>query len=265
MPGKGPKKSAATAKKLLKGHSLRVILHPHPGHMEAQVEGFELRHVIMDGDKFWGITSSAVSLAFHGNPEFDLTKPGCYAYCNYADMVLNGSHLSGYTRIINAGSYSKIEFIAVPDFELIWESGAKGSVADVRKAVAKGRRLKIAFHDAEGYWNLHPVCMPLVYVDRDNFRLDTEMDAYPEIVRHTDQIGRLAKDFIREAKEKQEDFASGKITHAWGELRNVPYRSAYYFFWDNNRFVHDPSPSKNDSDGKLITEAYERLLVFAEL
>lgn len=151
----GPRIEPATVNRLLNGESLRVVLVPDPSepqNVPEITESLELRHILIDGDKFWGITSpvhSSFGVTIVGAHAPD--EPCFYAYSNYAGIVVNASPSRQYARVYRARAYREMTFVAAPNYRLVWDSGVDGDVGAVRDAVREGRKLKIALLDHENY------------------------------------------------------------------------------------------------------------------
>ena len=232
---------SATAPDILKNGDLRVVLHPGV-HDVNGVEWFELPHIVISGDKFFGISESAASHDFQeGHPEFDLSTPASYAYNNYADIVFNSNALAGLTRIYTAAAYDLIRFVSMPRFEIIWEYG-DADVSPIREAVEQGRALRIALKDEHGIWNVHPVCMPLVWFEEDRFLLDTVKSAYPDSLRNPERIAGITKGLIDFAKVHFPDYASGRNNYGAAAISNAEYWSTFYQVYADGTYKHYAKP-----------------------
>ena len=256
-----------TTEDLLRGDSLRVVLVPDPAapHNYPEItESLELSHVIIDGDRFWGITSRVHgSFGIPGIEGRAADEPCCYAYSNYAGIVVNASKSWDFLRIYDSNSYKKMEFIALSDCRLVWESGKTESMGELREAITKGRRLKVGLLDDDGLWNLHPVHQPTIRNESEYFELFTDDNAYPEVFRNSQvmtELGTRINGLLEGLEKKgQRDLADNRCFH----IKN----SRYYSCWNivtSSGLSRRVKPIPECGDSPFYAQPYRSLRVFAE-
>ena len=196
-----------TSEDLLQGGSLRVILVPDPSrpHNNPEItESLELSNIVIDKDKFWGITSSLHSpQGIAEVPRDALLQPCVYAYSNYTTIVVNGSRAWNFIRVNQTKAYTKIEFVVIANYRLVWERGANEDVGELRRAIMSARRVKIALLDQEGFWNIHLVHQPTIVNGKDHFELFTDSDCYPDCLRQTAAMMALGQKLDLEMQDRQ--------------------------------------------------------------
>ena len=258
---------SVTASDLLNGHSLRVVLaSPVPGRRDANalVESLDLCHVVIDGERFWGKTASAG--APQGIPGDTAQTPYCgcaYAFCDDAGYVVHSSPLWDSCRLIASREFAPIEFVAIPDFRLVWEWGGTGDMTTLRAAIVSGRLIKVALLDHDNIWNIHPVHQPTIRNHEAYFELFTDDDAYPALLRSADAVARIAE-ASKDARETRAgpDIDSGSESSAIRLDGTVPY-SAWHIIASDGRYLRGRPAARSESG--YLGRRYRALKVFAEV
>ena len=259
-----PRIEPATVERLLNGESLRVVLVPDPSqpHNFPEItESLELRHILIDRDKFWGITSpvhSSFGVVIDG--EHAPEEPCFYAYSNYAGIVVNASPSRQYARVYRDRAYREMTFVAAPNYRLVWESGVDGNVGAVRAAVREGKKLKIAMLDHENYWNIDPVHRPIVATGNDDFELVTDYASYPLGLRLSANVLALEKrvNALFAPSEGEEDTGAGGML-----IDNGGYHWCWRIATSDGRSRTAPGRGPFSSQD-LVDTHYKTLKVFAE-
>lgn len=230
---------------LLNGMSLRVVLHPDTAwqtDFPDMLETVELRHVLIDGSRFIAKTSPLHAL--HYKFEYDLKRSYAYAYCNFANVVLNSSPVSGLLRAYRSSAYKEIHFLLRDTHECVWEHAKDKSVESVEEAIRAGKSLKIALHDSDDLWNIHPVHMPSFFVGRNFFELFTEQDALPVALRNFDVL-----------KEIEAQLVDMKAVI----FRDPEFYSTFFTVRSDGTYLRGGVVLKDDA-----RRTYKALMVFAE-
>ena len=249
--------NVVSAEQLMMNPDLRVVLYPGPHDING-VEWFELPHVIIDEERYWGIGFSSAAQDFlTGLEGLDISTGCAYSYNNFTDLVFSSNHNNKLTRFYTASSYDRIDFIATDRFKLIWEYGVTGSVGLLREAVKKGCALRVLFQDHLGMWNIHPVHMPIIHLEDDTFKLHTPKDAYPGIMRDSNEMHRFSE-YLSSMAHTNEEFASGATKYVHAVANNVGYWSTFYEFAQDGNYKHSPAP------GNEIDLQYKSLKIFSE-
>ncbi|MCW9039107.1 MAG: hypothetical protein OQJ76_01315, partial [Rhodospirillales bacterium] len=177
---------------LLAAKDLKVILYPDTRREnQPDVEYYDLSHVVIDGDRFWGAFRSVHSsrgLAMGAEaqseeiPQVHEGVPSGYAYSNYYRFCINYSYLQNVSRVYEDVAYSKLRFIAAGLFEEVWRRGDALDMSRLYDKVEQGKRFKVIMRDENGFTSIHPVHTPEVYVEKNMFIFDTEADALPNAI-----------------------------------------------------------------------------------
>lgn len=250
---------------ILSGASIRAVLHPRPDvqfYFPNMIEAFDLCHVILKDDKFFGKTAASHAIASTFG-EYDMTTAFSYAYSNHYSYVVNSNYIESDARLYNKNVYKKIEFIPVDNHELIWDSNKNTSVNLVKDAITKGRGLKIALLDSEGYWNIHPIHKPSFHIKNNDFELFTDQDAIPDFFRDRERLdlleevmkGILKKSLLEHSPKNLRDV----FDNAGFNLTEPTFYSTFYTVWSNGEYLR----AKSDLD-EATPEHYESLKVFAD-
>src|SRR3972149_3509184 len=134
--------------KLLNGASLRTFMIPDesiPSNFPEHIETYDLPHIIINGDYFWGKSESA----------------------HYYNADTNGITFMSKKR------YKVHSWVLKENYRLIWDSEVSKSTEEVMKAVELSFKFKIAILDSEDIWNIHPVDLPMYYTHKKTFELKT--------------------------------------------------------------------------------------------
>ena len=173
---------------ILDGCSLRTFMVPdpsiptnHPEHMES----YNLPHVIINGDMFWGKTENS-HLVYHLGKAPFTGQSYCYTnmggfFCAYSTK--EGSTKKGLVGIMRKDRYKTHEWKLVRKHRLVWDSGGDQPAEAVAEDIEAGAKFKIAMLDGEGIWNTHPVDLPMFETKSKRFELRTVWDCYPTFFR----------------------------------------------------------------------------------
>ena len=254
------------ADKLLKGSSLRIVLHPD---VRVQVdfpdmfETFELRHIILHNNEFFAKTSNIHALSYQFT-SYDMRAAYSYAYSNYVDMVVNCSQIEGLMRFYDAKSYLERCFVTVPDFRTVWEWGRDGNISEVEKAVRCGQRLKIALLDKDNFWNIHPVHMPSFYVGQNYFELFTDQDSVPLYFRYPSALRDMYTQLTDVVEKKLSDNPNLNISDIYRSsapiVENPEFYSCYYTVYPDGNYLRGAVVQMDNT-----TQQYKALKIFAEV
>ena len=246
---------------LLSGNELRVIMFPDAKlgyYTDRAIECFELPHILVDGEKFWGKSRTVCPCDFYPGLEstgWDLTLPGSYIYNNFADICITSSYLSGMMRIYPAMKYERIEFRSFQTHEVVWDSEEPDKLGEFEDALEQGRVGKIAMLDETDLWNIHTIDISQYFPDKRLFILCTEKDGYPICLRKMSSFDSLAEIIV---KTKSTKFVLGH-----------QFFSSYFKFFNNGTYT---KPLDSDSARPLPMDptwgprfGYKRLKVFARI
>ena len=252
---------------ILNGHSLRVVLYPDTNLQHNKfrlVEALNLEHILLDGEKFWAMTHTASSTGASVQEDGNIAMPTSYGYSNYADVVFNFSYLSEMARIYPSSDYSRIRFVTIPNYQLVWKHG-DSDTSKLRKCITQGCSLRVALLDEENYWNIHAVWQAIIGEENDWFEVQTHVDAFPSILRQTQYVASLSE----EINQQKRGSSDGGRTAAL--LDNVTFHSCFYrirgdglFFGhvDKSMIVDNSDPGEIKITG---ARAYRDARVFSEI
>jgi hypothetical protein len=250
---------------LLAGASLRVVLRPHRDvqiDFPDMIESFELPHITLIGDRFFAKTANRHALSFQFK-DYDLKVAFSYAYSNHYGYIVNFSQTEGFSRICSKNVYEEITFVAMQNYDLVWDSEKNQSVESVETAILSGHKLKIALLDADDIWNIHPIHMPSFYVDKNFLELFTEQDSMPEFLKSSNQLNIIGKEFNSLLKDYLRKNTPKNINTALKEVTmfnpDTDFFSNYYTVRSQGEYLH----------GKIVIteeepQSYKALKVFAE-
>ncbi len=163
---------------ILDGQSLRTRMVPDPAlptNNPEHVETYDLPHVIIKGDLFWGKSETA-HLSVDGDRPIGNVA---FCYTNSADVFVSyGPEVSGRPYVMRVSRYRELDWVLKKNYRLIWDSQGGQPAEAVRDEIDSAAKFRIAMLDSEGVWNVHPVDLPLYYPDSGTFEMKTVADWY---------------------------------------------------------------------------------------
>lgn len=176
---------------------------------------------------------------------------------------MHSSPYGDFCRLILSHEFARIDFVAIPDFRLIWEWGGAGDMTTLRGAVESGRQVKLALLDQDDVWNIHPVHQPTIRNYEAYFELFTDDDAYPALLRSADAVARIAEG-RKDARATHEgpDVVTGSQPSAIHLETTVPY-SAWHIVTSDGCYLRG-RPAAHSEWGRFDLR-YRALKVFAEI
>jgi hypothetical protein len=247
---------------ILNGASLSVILTPDPRiqtDFPDMIETFDLRHIIISGDRFIGKTDHTHAVHHEFKP-YDLNFRTSYAYLNYADIVINSSYSEEICRYYHASRYLDLKFIALDDYETVWDSEKDNDTKNAEAAILAGRKIKIGMLDNNNIWNMHPVHMPSFYTGKNFLELFTVQDAIPLFFREPESLKILETTLVEKFKEL-EIKSQGQIDQVSAltpQIDDVEFFSVYYTLRSDGTFLRSSVAIKEEEP-----ENYKALRVYA--
>lgn len=238
--------------KLIDGASLRTYMVPDdaiPSNSPEHIETYNLPHVVIQGDCFFGKTETAHVAYEPGQPPHPAMS---FCYTNIGHLFCSYTPNSGAGMYMSKMRYKAHRWVLKEDCRLVWDSDTARSTEPIKTAIESCARFKMALLDVEGIWNIHPVDLPMLYPLSMTFELKTVMDVYPQNFRNMEQIAALhqqRRDFFQtrpaSSKEGGLYFETGGFPTFYAIQSDGSYRSYYDIARDS-------------------TQKYLRLRVFAD-
>jgi hypothetical protein len=230
---------------MLAGSSLRTVMTPDddiPRNQPLHDEGFDLPHVVISGETFYGITDSSLFTVFN-KPQL----PVSFYYSNQNDIFGSFSPENVFTdkdhllrfHIASKKRYKHHQWIFRNSSSLIWEHTGKKQTGLLRDAIRSSRKLTVGFLDEENVWNIHPVALPQMNRNDDAFVLKTHYTIYPYVFRNpaamTDLIqNNVGKEYFDNKSEYQSHFKLA-IHHPFIAFYHLYPDGTYQSFYDLQR------------------------------
>ncbi|MBI3803049.1 MAG: hypothetical protein HY282_04735 [Nitrospirae bacterium] len=240
-------------RRLLDGGSLRTFMIPDDAmasNRPEHIETYDLPHVIINGDSFWGKSETAHlfhAVGSEGRGEV------AFAYSNIGPIFCSFNPFTRGARLMSKKRYKRHEWIVRDQFRLVWDSEKEGSIDEIKREIESGSKFKIAMLDSEGVWNLHPVDLPMYYPEEGVFEFKTVSDQYPTFFRYPKQTEELLQrypDFFSHRPEEDEPgFIRLNECQRFYSFYSVRSGGDYYNFFDIPR---------------KTVQRYQRLKVFAD-
>ena len=248
--------------RILDGSSLRTLMEPDPAlptNRPEHVETYDLPHVVIDGDCFWGKSETVHLFHTHGDAERNLI-PGdprkglaAFYYTNTGDLFFSYTLDQDRLSTIVRSRYRKHDWVLRRTHTLVWDSeDGSGEAETVGREIERGAKLKIAMLDDENIWNVHPVDLPMYETGAGRFQLKTAADMYPKTFRdraYLDAIASLARTAMENAHQGDAEPIAHLMVEGFSSFYSVCSDGTYYNFYDISR------SSKN---------RYKRLKVFSD-
>ena len=229
---------------ILDGCSLRTFMVPdpavtyHPEHMES----YDLPHVIINGNHFWGKSENGHLLHVPGEVQMDLNA---FCYTNSVDFFCAHNRKENMVAVMRKDRYKTHEWRLIRNYNLIWDSDGGQTTDAVAEEIESCAKFRIAMLDREGIWNVHPVDLPMYEKESGRFQLKTVWDSYPTFFRHTRRLDNL----IDKNQEFRRETAIPSPPPIFECFYSVFPDGTYYNFYDIPRNTK---------------QTYERLKVFAD-
>ena len=247
--------------KILDGYSLRTLMVPDPAiptNRPEHVESYDLPHVVIDGDRFWGKSETAHLFHTHGDAERKLIpgdpRNGLASFCygNVGEFFFSYTPDRGRISSIEKIRYKQHAWSLRGNYTLVWDS-AKGAPTDViRNEIQIGSKFKIAMLDAENIWNIHSVDLPMYEVGTGRFQLKTAADLYPKIFRdrkYLDAVAGSTRLAVENAAPGDAEVVAHVPVEGFSTFYSLFSDGTYYNFYDIAR---------------ATKKKYKRLKVFSD-
>ena len=238
--------------KILNVASLRTFMIPDaamPSNFPEHIETYELPHIIINGEWFWGKTENTHSEVVLGT---SLRPKGSFCYTNIGEIFCSYiEHLSS-ALMMSKKRYKQHAWFFKDNFRLVWNSSQDTSTEAIKKAIENCSKFKIALLDSEDMWNIHPIDLPMYYSEDKSFELKTVRDDYPIFFRHPDYIQGLLKTYLDFFNARPADNSSGIIKF------EGPKVSSFYLTRSDGGYYNADGVEKN------TIRKYKRLKVFVD-
>lgn len=184
----GEGRESPVIERLINGASLRTLMVPDdsiPGNHPEHVETYDLPHIIIKGDQFWG--NSGTSHLFHsekGGPSEKIS----FSYPNMGNCFCSFTPSKNLVMMMSQSRYKKHEWRLRDNYRLVWDSAFDRSTKSILSEIESCSKFKIAMLDSENIWNIHPVDLPMYYHSEEQFELKTVMDEYPLFIRDIEMV-----------------------------------------------------------------------------
>jgi len=238
--------------KLLNGASLRTFMIPDssiPSNFPEHIETYDLPHVIINREYFWGKSETAHLSYSIGSTEL---RRASFGYTNNGNIFC--TYNPDFDRIVlmSKNRYKKHIWLVKENYRLIWDSAEAQSAEVVRNNIGSCSRFKIAMLDSEDIWNIHPVDLPMYYSGEGRFQLKTAMDSYPAFFRYPSETNRILESEHDFFDTKPSDSRSG----TWGTDAAKFY--TFYSLGSDGTYYNIYDVPRN------TTQNYKRLKVFVD-
>jgi hypothetical protein len=237
--------------KLLDGFSLRTFMVPdsaiasnYPEHRES----YELVHVIVKGDYFWGKPYDSVM----PNVGREIHARDSFYYTNSGDFFCNYSLSSNSIRVLPKRRYKVHNWILKKTHELIWDSERNDPNVRIDKEIENASRLTVAMLDSEDVWNIHPSLIAFYWPSTDSFQVGTIGEDYPIPLRNPAAL----KAAVETEFDKLDP--SFPIEKQIFEFRNVGMFNTHY------RLLSDGTYANFFDKLRSTTQRYKRLKIFSD-
>lgn len=191
--------------KLLNGASLRTFMIPDesiPSNYPEHIETYDLPHIVISGDYFWGKSETAHLIHTLGSID---TGVIAFCYTNISNIFGSYNPTTCGIRFMNKKRYKQHSWNLRENYRLIWDSERYDSAKGIRQEIELCSKFKIALLDSEDIWNIHPVDLPMYYTGKEDFDLKTASDFYPILFRYPSEIEKLIDKFSDLFDEKSID------------------------------------------------------------
>jgi len=232
--------------KLLNGASLRTFMIPDesiPSNFPEHIETYDLPHIIINGDYFWGKSESA---------HYYNAGRNAFCYTNIGNIFCSYNPDTNGITFMSKKRYKVHSWVLKENYRLIWDSEVSKSTEEVMKAVELSFKFKIAILDSEDIWNIHPVDLPMYYTHKKTFELKTVFDHYPMFFRFPSEVKKLLHQFSELFESNSLDKLE-KCIHTdcekFTSFYSVSPNEDYYNYFDIPR---------------KTTQRYKRLKVFVD-
>ena len=208
--------------RILDGQSLRTRMVPDPvlpSNFPEHIETYDLPHVIIKGDLFWGKSETA-HLSINKATSEPVTS-FCFCYTNSTDLFASfAPGMPNGTFVMHLSRYREHDWVLKKDYRLIWDSEGGQPAEAVRDEINAAAKFRIAMLDSEDVWNVHPVDLPMYYPDSGTFELKTVADWYILQTRAPADLACLLKASIAKIGDSME------VKHALAV--DLPQFSTFY-------------------------------------
>ncbi len=239
-------------KQLINGASLRTFMVPDeaiPSNYPEHIETFDLPHLIIKGEAFWGKSESVHA----GYKLGEKIYPPCsFCYTNITDLFCSYTPSTNACVFMDKKRYRKHNWLFKNNYRLVWDSEGDSSTGGIKRGIEDGEKFKIAMLDSEGIWNIHPVELPMYYSQEQYFALNSPGDQYPMFFRTPCEILEL--------QEKHAAFFNKKAPGKTSGLKHSDIQAFYSFYV----LKSDGSYHSTYDIARGTSQRYKRLKVFVE-
>ena len=230
---------------ILDGCSLRTFMVPDPAlprNLPEYAESYDLPHVVIKGEHFWGKSFTGHLFHLLGEAPKSLNA---FCYTNSAELLCSYNPKSKLIVLMRTDQYKTLDWRLIRNYRLIWDSDGDRSTESVASEIKAGAKFRIAMLDSEGMWNVHPVGQPMYEKESGRFQLKTVRDGYPMFFRH-------------------ESLPDGMIEKVQGIDRDViayfhpPIFECFYSVFPDGTYYNFYDIQRN------TRQNYERLMVYSD-
>ena len=152
-----------------------------PGNRPEHIESYDLPHIIINGEEFWG--NSGTSHLFHKMGGEHLGRIS-FCYTNIGNIFCSFNSNDSGVMMMSKQRYRDHSWSLKDNYRLIWDSDRDHSTKFIKKEIEGCSKFKVAMLDSENIWNIHPVDLPTYYSRDEHFVLNTGMEEYPIFFRN---------------------------------------------------------------------------------
>ena len=237
--------------KLLDGYSLRTFMVPDPAmpsNYPEHSESYDLVHIIVKGDYFWGKPFDSVM----PNMDREIYVKHSFYYTNSGEFFCNYSLSSNSFRVLPKERYKAHKWILKKTHELVWDSESNDPNVRIEKEIEDASILKVAMLDSEDVWNIHPVLISFYWPSTDTFKVGTISENYPTTLRNPAALKAIVE------TEFEKFDRSLPIEKRILDLKNVGTFSTQY------RLFSDGTYANFYDQLRSTTQRYKRLKIFSD-
>ena len=221
---------------LLNGASLSSVMVPNPelpSNQPAHDESYKMHFIYLDKDKFFAQTntmhralrSSKLHIEYH-------SFAYSYGYDGTMMITCPEAQKTLYGKI--QGRYSKFEWIARDDFEIVWHSNQKEETGKLREAILEGKDTKLAIKDEDGYWSILPIDLININQSDNFFNVRTETGQPSSSIPDKNTLSIVLRETNQLLEQDKTKFVPA--THSHIPIYYACYSDGtYYNYFDEKR------------------------------
>jgi len=214
---------------LLNGASLRTFMMPDssiPSNYPEHIETYDLPHIIVSGEYFWGKSETA-----HLTSQL---RASAFCYTNIDNIFCSYNPMIHKVFFMSKKRYKTHKWYLREDYTLIWDSEKDNPTDSIKKEIESCSKFKIAMLDSEDIWNIHPVDLPMYYLQEGKFELKTVMDEYPIFFRYVEETKKHVSNNSEFLSAKPDDNMSlgYELFNEFFTFYSLSSDGSYYNYFD---------------------------------